>query len=448
MKSLFPEFEPPGAKDYKKLWSEALFVFDTNVLLNLYRYRESTRDELLSVLKNLGDRLWIPHHVALEFQKNRLTVIADQNKRFSDVKKAIETSRSSLEKGLQSLQLKERHALIDPDELLTGVTSVIEGFLRALAQLEAAQQTLTGADPLKSSVEEIFHQRVGSPPTDQPALDLIYAEAEKRYERGMPPGFRDDGKDDDHRYRGLLYKPRYGDVLVWKQILAHFKAESVKCLIFVTDDNKDDWWRKIPTASGPQTIGPRIELMEEALLAANIESVLFYRPAAFLKNAKEFISGTVSQESIDEIQNISIERIGEQRRTRKTRAIVELAVSNWAMSNFDTVQDGEGFVDLIGILNEETYALDIRTTSSRFASALENLQEAIDFIRMETGYTPYDHYVLIYPSFEDDVTPEIKAAIDAVTKKIQLAKIKLSFGRIDRKIDGATTYIPQYVVSG
>ncbi len=49
-----------------RIAEQALFVFDTNVLLNLYRYQSGTRDELLNVLAQLSDRIWIPHHVALE----------------------------------------------------------------------------------------------------------------------------------------------------------------------------------------------------------------------------------------------------------------------------------------------------------------------------------------------------------------------------------------------
>ena len=38
-------------------------MIDANVLLNLYRYNESPRDDLLEVLQKVGDRLWVPHQV-------------------------------------------------------------------------------------------------------------------------------------------------------------------------------------------------------------------------------------------------------------------------------------------------------------------------------------------------------------------------------------------------
>jgi hypothetical protein len=38
-----------------------MFVVDTNVLLNLYRYSRSTRDELLRVLRALENKLFLSH---------------------------------------------------------------------------------------------------------------------------------------------------------------------------------------------------------------------------------------------------------------------------------------------------------------------------------------------------------------------------------------------------
>ena len=53
MKGLFPQFDTGAEIDYGAVWKQALFVFDTNVLLNLYRYQSGTRDELLNVLEKL-----------------------------------------------------------------------------------------------------------------------------------------------------------------------------------------------------------------------------------------------------------------------------------------------------------------------------------------------------------------------------------------------------------
>jgi len=74
----FPGYRLPSDDELNKALRSALVVVDTNVLLNLYRYNESTRNDLLEVLRQLGNRLWVPHQALLEFWRNRLSVIASR----------------------------------------------------------------------------------------------------------------------------------------------------------------------------------------------------------------------------------------------------------------------------------------------------------------------------------------------------------------------------------
>lgn len=79
MKNNFSEFYCLTDDELKKLWDECIFIFDANVLLNLYRYSQKTSQKLLDVLYNekIKERIWIPHQFAFEYQKNRLEVIAE-----------------------------------------------------------------------------------------------------------------------------------------------------------------------------------------------------------------------------------------------------------------------------------------------------------------------------------------------------------------------------------
>ncbi len=45
MKGIFKGYHQPTEEEFSQLWRNALFVFDTNVLLNLYRYQSATRDQ-------------------------------------------------------------------------------------------------------------------------------------------------------------------------------------------------------------------------------------------------------------------------------------------------------------------------------------------------------------------------------------------------------------------
>src|SRR5262249_9034491 len=73
----FESYRTVPDADYRSLLNSGLIVLDTNVLLNLYRYHEQTRRELLDVLAQLGDHLWIPHHVRAEFWQRRPTLLQD-----------------------------------------------------------------------------------------------------------------------------------------------------------------------------------------------------------------------------------------------------------------------------------------------------------------------------------------------------------------------------------
>ena len=84
MRDLFPGFYVPTAAQFARLWEECLLVLDSSVLLNLYRFPTSASRELLAVLQTFENRLWIPHQVALEFQRNRLGVRAEQLKKFGE----------------------------------------------------------------------------------------------------------------------------------------------------------------------------------------------------------------------------------------------------------------------------------------------------------------------------------------------------------------------------
>ena len=45
--------------------------FDASALLDLYRMTRTTREEFLSILDRLKDRVWLPHQTGLEYYDNR-----------------------------------------------------------------------------------------------------------------------------------------------------------------------------------------------------------------------------------------------------------------------------------------------------------------------------------------------------------------------------------------
>ncbi|MCZ6638342.1 MAG: PIN domain-containing protein, partial [Candidatus Dadabacteria bacterium] len=309
MREIFKGYYQLEDKEFKKLWDNAVFIFDTNVLLNLYRYQTTTRDALFDIMEQLSDRIWIPYHVGLEFQINRLSVIAKQNKRYSEARNIVTTALNAMENQLENLQLKERHSHINPDKLLKDISKVKTSFFKELESLEEKSISVSSEDKIRERIDMLFNDKIGKPPSSQEDLEQLYVEGEQRYHKQIPPGFEDSGKNDNQpdefTHNDLLYKRKYGDLILWKQIIGYSKNKDLKDVIFITDDNKSDWWWKIDSG-GTKTIGPRPELIEEMNRLTNVERLHMYSTEKFLEYANEYLNANVGKEAIEEVREVSV----------------------------------------------------------------------------------------------------------------------------------------------
>jgi hypothetical protein len=113
MKELFPGYYFEASETIKLGIPATAIIFDANVLLNLYRYPIGASEDILRLMEGLGEKVWLPYHVALEYQRNRLTVIAEQKKRFREARDTVEKGVSSLKGELERLQLQKKHSTIN-----------------------------------------------------------------------------------------------------------------------------------------------------------------------------------------------------------------------------------------------------------------------------------------------------------------------------------------------
>jgi len=448
MKGLFPQYEDSPIQEYSAIWRSAVFVFDTNVLLNLYRYHVGTRDELLNVLGQLSGRIWIPHHVALEFQKNRLKVIAEQNKRFADVRRAIEKARSSLFSDLEKLQLQKRHSLINPQSLTSGFERLADEFLRELEELQADQQKLTAPDPLKQKIEYLFDGRVGKAPGGQSDVDELYKVAEVRFKLKIPPGYEDAGKDkdepDEYINGGVIYKRKYGDFLIWMQILEHGKSVKAESIIFVTDDSKEDWWLRIE-CDGPKTIGPRPELIEEAGASAGVEKLLMYNPEGFLKYAKEFLSAQVSEETLKEVRELSTTRSTRDSAWREFREMTtraEQAFLRWLETRFEHVQaNRRAFPSFVAERDGTTFGFDVKVLHGPQmigARARESIYRA--YYELKEG--GFNEFAIVWILGNPAEVEKVKRLLARMDRDDMPNNLRIIIGVFDDQEGGAAEFLP------
>ncbi|MGW0540392.1 PIN domain-containing protein [Streptomyces griseoincarnatus] len=288
----FGAFRTPTTADFGSVLTNGLVTPDANVLLNLYRYTEQARADLLAALGALGDRLWIPHQVLVEFWRNRETTISEA--RSTSAKAAQEMSGHSVQ-AVQTLRTwANRVALSDDDfeDLHDRLSEVFEEVRKKINEVgEGEWQHIghdTSTDPVIAKLEPALTGRVGPSfsPEDRAALTAL---GQKRVDQRVPPGYMDAKKDDN----GAV-----GDFFVWEQLLR--EASRRQCdVLFVTADAKEDWWRK----ERGHNRGPRPELTAE-LRARGGGRLYLLSPKQFLEVAAPVLRLSLQAGSVEDIERV------------------------------------------------------------------------------------------------------------------------------------------------
>lgn len=288
MKELFPGHFRESEKNLRETWDSCLFVFDANILLNLYRYSDTTKREFLRILEKIKERIWLPHRAADEYLNNRLSVIDQQEKSYDETVKSINSLKSDLDNARQ-------HPFVS-QEIMSKVNNVFDSLCDELLVNKGVHTKRIFSDEIKKSISKLFEDSVGEP-YDKEKLEQLISEGEERYKQKIPPGFKDGGKAGDSDI--FLEKCRkYGDLIVWNQVIDK-SIETEKGIIFVTDDKKEDWWKKFKG----KTIGPRPELVKEFKDRAKT-TFHMYQADRFLELARENLNEHVSEEIVEEIREV------------------------------------------------------------------------------------------------------------------------------------------------
>ncbi|HKO77703.1 MAG TPA: PIN-like domain-containing protein, partial [Flavobacterium sp.] len=228
MTEIFKSHREITEEDFEELWKKALFIFDTNTLLDVYRLPESAKIDFLNILsdKKIKDRVWLPFQVILEFTQNRLDIIGDQKGKFSAVQSIInagiedlENTHQNLRDKINKLQLKKRHSVIDPDkfindDLFKESKEKLQKFLGELKELDKQQPDVNDKDETQKSILKIFENKIGTS-FNLSELDEIYKEGENRYKEDIPPGFKDKDKPGFYLFEDKKYIRKFGDLVAW-----------------------------------------------------------------------------------------------------------------------------------------------------------------------------------------------------------------------------------------
>jgi hypothetical protein len=253
-----------------------IIVFDTNSLLNVFRFTPEASKEYFEIIQSIQDKIYIPYLVALEFHfhksetllLNEINVTKFKNnfsKNWNKLKsEAAKTLFSSLSYR-NDIDKKELNAYLS--DLLNSEDLNIENKL--VEKISSISENQTN---IFNALVEIMHSKTGERYT-QDMITKIEKEGEERYKNGTPPGFNDANKKLSRSYNGIKYQQKFGDLIIWKDIINKAKEDRIKHVIFVTSDGKRDSKTDLNykvcvgnDGNGKkkyQIIGPRIELIEE-----------------------------------------------------------------------------------------------------------------------------------------------------------------------------------------
>lgn len=287
MRDLFPGYYNLSETELSKMFLECIFTFDANVLLNIYRYTQETRDIFIKILEQLKDRLWLPYQAAFEYHKNRLSVISSQMTAYAGIVDKLVT----IENTLTSLESSySMHPLVNIKEITFAIKQAVDDSKPKLHKAKLSHPDLVRTDELREQLVEIFRNKIGSPST---GLEKLYQDAEKRYQQFIPPGYEDAKEKKGNN--------KYGDYILWSQIKDYAKNQQSekRPIILVTDDKKEDWWLR---HSG-KTIGPRPELIQELTLDTGVQFYM-YQSDQFMAHARNFLKLDKAQEAIEEVSQV------------------------------------------------------------------------------------------------------------------------------------------------
>ena len=292
MRRFVKEQNKDEAAILEKVWQNGVIVFDTNVLLNLYRYNKEARNELIKLMKSYQDRLWMPYQIGLEFMANCESVKAWIHKGFTDLTAQLDECKKDFFKYFDKYYSKHKH--INRKELEQLFDQQLLPIKDKLIEWEKSIPDYDKKDVVKNRIVELYDQKVGTDYNFDELLE-IYAKGRTRYDNKIPPGYKDDTKDKWE----MGVRHVFGDLIAWMQIMDYAKANDTD-VIFVGEDLKEDWWEK----DDGKLNKPRQELLDEFRYRTG-RGIVFHTQKGFIEASKK----KLKEETIREVERIREENL-------------------------------------------------------------------------------------------------------------------------------------------
>ena len=219
-----------------------IIILDTNVLLELYRQPANISLDVISALKKIQNNIYVPRQVYDEYLKNYHKTCGDEKRKYKKVTKELSDSLKTLQDDIsKKIGEYRKHNYTDISKLQNDLNEKIKDIQNIITNFEKSHHEeiqlnidFLENDKVKEFIDLLYNQgNIGEKITFSKKL-LILQEGQIRYDNLIPPGFRDSAK---------VGEAKYGDLFVWKDIIAIAKEKNTN-IIFVCNDTKEDWWEK------------------------------------------------------------------------------------------------------------------------------------------------------------------------------------------------------------
>ncbi len=280
MKSKFFEYYPISEEDINKIWTNGIFSYDANILLNVFRYSEDARNRVLESIGYFRDRTVMSYQACLEYHKSKRNVADGMRKCYDEIIHYFENFVVKLNDG--DLSKYRRHCSIDLErDINKPLRSAVKKIEKNINDKRANHDVLLNVEELDNRIAELFDGRV-SDEFSEDKLNEIYTKGKERYEKKIPPGFADKKNKNENDKKSF-----YGDLIIWEHLI-DISSDKDCDIIFVTDDRKEDWWEIV----NGERRNPRLELYHEfsertghRILIYSLD--MFVEYAALYKNKKK-----------------------------------------------------------------------------------------------------------------------------------------------------------------
>jgi predicted nucleic-acid-binding protein len=274
LEKMYPDASNLFSSKYKtveEILPNALIILDTNVLLSSFDTSENTIEDIKNIFNSLksNNRLFLPARVAREFVNNRGKKIGELYQKMRQTKENLNKVGFKIDEYPLLSNNKSYSKLKDKFEQ---IDKLVKESRKLFEVLDADIKNWHWNDNVSQLYNNIFTSDIIIELKENE--DKVKENLKFRMLHKIAPGYNDSNKPDD----GV------GDLIIWKTII-EIGASKARDVIFVSNDQKNDWFYKQDKVS----LYPKYELFDEFRRITLGQSINIITFANFLglMNAKE-----------------------------------------------------------------------------------------------------------------------------------------------------------------